>query len=398
MSEARGRARLKDLLAACVQAQVSDLHLVPDQPPLGRISGQLAPVPGQSVLSKAEMVGVTKALLEGYDIKRLTEIGDFDGALTAEGGRFRYNVFRRGGELCVSLRRLEDRFRSLGELGMPESLYSLCDLPDGLVVVAGPTGAGKSTTLAALLDRINQSSACHIITIEDPVEYVHRPARSLVNQRQIGRDCSSFNEALVASLRQDPDVILVGEIRELHTIRTAITASETGHLVLTTVHAGDCVGVVERIVSVFPAGEQDGVRKQLSLVLRAIVTQQLLLADGPNAPMGPNGRRRRVALSEVLVMNPAVANLIATGKSAQIYSAMEVGGSLGMQTFEQDLARLLMAGMISETAAFTYARNPAVFRDRMARLRANPQMMNRRPGTGTGAGAGNSTGTPVGAK
>ena len=227
MSEARGRARLKDLLAACVQAQVSDLHLVPDQPPLGRISGQLAPVPGQSVLSKAEMVGVTKALLEGYDIKRLTEIGDFDGALTAEGGRFRYNVFRRGGELCVSLRRLEDRFRSLGELGMPESLYSLCDLPDGLVVVAGPTGAGKSTTLAALLDRINQSSACHIITIEDPVEYVHRPARSLVNQRQIGRDCSSFNEALVASLRQDPDVILVGEIRELHTIRTAITASRT---------------------------------------------------------------------------------------------------------------------------------------------------------------------------
>ena len=382
IGEARGRARLQDLLAACVQAQVSDMHLVPEQPPLGRIAGQLAPIPGHNPISKAEMAGITKALLEGYETKRLTDVGDFDGALSAHGGRFRYNIFRRGGELCVSLRRLEERFRTLQELGMPESLYSLCDLPDGLILVAGPTGAGKSTTLAALLDRINKTTACHIITIEDPIEYVHPAARSLVNQRQVGRDCASFNDALVASLRQDPDVILVGEIRELNTIRTAITAAETGHLVLSTVHAGDCVGVIERVVSVFPAGEQDGVRKQLSLVLRAVVTQQLLLADGVNMAAGPNGRRRRVALSEVLVMNPAVANLIATGKSAQIYSSMEVGGSQGMQTFEQDLARLLIAGTISENTAFTFARNPAVFRDRVARMRANPNPANaRRPVT-----------------
>lgn len=378
MSEARGRARLQELLRVSVQAQVSDMHLVSGQPPLGRISGQLAPIPGHGNISKAEMTGITSALLENQDLTRLKEVGDFDGALSAEGGRFRFNVFRRGGELCVSLRRLEECFRTLGELGMPESLYSLCDLPDGLIVVAGPTGAGKSTTLAALIDRINKTAACHIITIEDPVEYVHPPAKSLVNQRQIGRDCASFNDALVASLRQDPDVILVGEIRELNTIRTAITAAETGHLVLTTVHAGDCVGVIERLVSVFPAGEQDGVRKQLALVLRAIVTQQLLLADGVNTQAGPHGRRRRVALSEVLVMNPAVANLISTGKSAQIYSAMEVGGSQGMQTFEQDLARLLVAGFISETTAFTYARNPTVFRDRVTRLRTSP-LGNRRP-------------------
>src|SRR6185436_11775256 len=155
-----------------------------------------------------------------------------------------------------------------------------------------------------LLDRVNQTTKCHIITIEDPVEYIHTPARSLVNQRQVGRDCSDFNEALVASLRQDPDVILVGEIREINTIRTAITASETGHLVFTTVHAGDRVGVIERLVSVFPAGEQDGVRKQLSLVLRAVIAQQLLLADGPAAGSGKFGRRRRVALSEVLMINP----------------------------------------------------------------------------------------------
>ena len=181
-------------------------------------------------------------------------------------------------------------------------------------MVCGPTGAGKSTTLATLIDRINQTRRCHIVTIEDPIEYLHRPAQSLVNQRQVGSDTSSFNDALVASLRQDPDVILVGEIRDLNTIRTAITAAETGHLVFTTVHAGDCVGAVERLVSVFPADEQSGIRRQLSMVLRAVIAQHLLVADGAGGAQD-GSRRSRVVASEVLMNNSAIANLIATGKA-----------------------------------------------------------------------------------
>ncbi len=377
-------ARLRALLRGCIQTQASDLHICSDQYPLLRLSGQLVPMPGEDRLNADDLRTITAELLQGGDHKPLVQAGSYDGAVTAEGARFRYNVFRRGGELCIALRRLEERFRSLAELGMPESLYGLCDLPDGLVVVAGPTGAGKSTTLAALIDRVNRTYPYHIITIEDPVEYIHSPAKCLVNQRQVGADCDSFNEALIASLRQDPDVILVGEIRELNTIRTAITAAETGHLVFTTVHAGDCVGVIERMVSVFPAGEQDGVRRQMALVLRAVVAQQLLQADGPQALSGPHGRKRRVVLSEVMMVNHAVANLISSAKSSQIYSAMEVGGAQGMQTFEQDLARLLVDGMISETTAFTYARNPTVLRDRIQRFKSNPALL-RRPQTPGGA-------------
>lgn len=377
--------RLRAVLRAMVQMQASDLHLVPDQYPLVRTAGQLHPLAGEERLTAEDMRAITAELLNLGDRKHLESAGDADGAITCDGVRYRFNVFSRGRELCVAIRRLDDRFRSLAELGMPESLYTLCDLPDGLIVVAGPTGAGKSTTLAAMIDRINRTYNSHIITIEDPVEYVHPPAKSLVNQRQVGVDCGSFYDALVASLRQDPDVILVGEIREINTIRTAITAAETGHLVFTTVHAGDCVGVIERLVSVFPAGEQDGVRRQLALVLRAVIAQQLLLADGPQAQLGATGRRRRVALSEVLLINPAVANLIATSRSAQVYSAMEVGGMQGMQTFEQDLARLLVDGIISETTAFSFTKSPAVLKERIQRFKSNPALL-RRPNPLPGKG------------
>jgi twitching motility protein PilT len=383
-SSTAAAGRLDVLLAECERQGASDLHLVPELPPYFRVEGKLEPHPRFAPFSAAEMEAIAAHLSRGLDRGPLEQTGSLDGAVTDPGGtRYRFNIFRRQGRLCVALRRLEDRFRTLSELGLSDGLYRLCDLPDGLILVAGPTGAGKSTTLATLLDRINRTRPCHMVTIEDPIEYIHRTQTALVNQRQVGTDASSFYEALVASLRQDPDVILVGEIRDLNTIRTAIVAAETGHLVFTTVHAADCVGAVERLVSVFAADEQEGIRRQLALVLRAIIAQHLVLADGLNPPVRSNGqaeipdpgplpRRTRIVTSEVLIVNPAVANLIATGKSNQIYSTMEAGGAAGMQTLEQDLARLWVGGQISETTAMALARNPSVLRDRAARLRTRP--------------------------
>jgi twitching motility protein PilT len=357
------------MLAECQRRGASDIHLAAHLPPYFRTHGQLDAHPDFAPLTATDLAAVADVLLAGRDRTALTTTGAVDGAISATNGtRYRLNIYRSAGNLAIALRRLDDRFRPLSELGLPEALYELSDLPDGLVVVAGPTGSGKSTTLATLLDRINRTRACHVVTIEDPIEYVHRSQRSLVHQRQIGTDASNFNDALVASLRQDPDVILVGEIRDQATIRTAITAAETGHLVFTTVHAGDGAGTIERLVSVFPADEQPGVRRQLALVLRAIVAQHLMRADGP-----ARSERTRVVVSEVLMVTSAVANLIATAKSAQVYSAMESGAAQGMQTLEQDLARLLVAGQITEPTALGVSRNPTGLRERVAFLRSKPR-------------------------
>ena len=371
------------LLTQCTTDDASDVHLSPGLRPYFRIHGHLAPDARYDVLTPTLLESIAVELARRCGRKPLGEIGSHDGALTAaDGARFRFNVFRRGTMIGVALRRLEEKFRSLMELGLKNELYSLCNLTDGLVVVAGPTGAGKSTTLAAMLHRINQTRACHIVTIEDPIEYLHASLQSLVNQRQVGTDAESFYEALVASLRQDPDVILVGEIRDLNTIRTAIAAAETGHLVFTTVHAGDCVGTIERLVSVFPADEQAGIRRQLSLVLRSIIAQHLIMCDGAGNQRNidaANGEaahpvRRRVVTSEVLMVNAAVANLIATGKSSQIYSALETGSQLGMHTLEEDLARLWHQGYIAEQTALNMARNPNIVRDRLAARRVGPAL------------------------
>lgn len=359
---------LESLLTECVRLNASDLHLAPGQPPYFRVNGELSPHPQLPVLDREAVNALCVRLMKDVGTRGLEKTGSQDGALTAGEQRFRFNVYRRLGGMSAAIRLLEDRFRTLSELGLPESLYNFCDLPDGIVLVAGPTGAGKSTTLAALMDRINRTRRTHIITIEDPIEYIHKPAESLVDQRQVGSDASNFNDALVASLREDPDVILVGEVRDLDTIRTAIRAAETGHLVFTTVHAGDCVGTLERLVSVFPADEQTGIRQQLSLVLRAIVAQHLLPAEG--AAGGG-----RVPACEILMCTTAVAHLVASGRSAQIYTAMEGGGPHGMQTLEQDLARLLVEGRVTEATALSASRNPALVRDRAS-------MMSRRGGTG----------------
>ena len=360
---------LQGLLARCAATGASDLHLASGLPPYWRVDGVLAPSPDEPPLAAAAVNALARELTGIDPGELLSRKGSLDGAATGpDGARFRYNVYKRRGELNMAIRRLEDRFRGMAELGLPESLLALCLQNYGLVVVAGPTGSGKSTTLATFIDQINRTRRCHVLTIEDPVEYLHPSRLALVNQRQLGEDAATFDEALVSALRQDPDVILVGEIRDLPTIRTAISAAETGHLVFATVHAGDCVGAIERMIGVFPSGEQEGVRKQLSLVLRAVITQHLLVSESAGQT-AVECRPRRVLAAEVLNVTPAVANLVAAGKSNLIYSAMESGGGQGMQTMESSLAQLLARGDISRQAVVSLARSPSQVFDRAEKLR-----------------------------
>ena len=359
--------RLKQLFAQCEATGASDVHLACGQIPRFRMQGQLVPHPAfpafdaETVDALAMELGLETLPVgcpDGTERVRRTLLaeGSIDGAVTSPGGsRYRFNLFRDAGNTAVAMRRLDSAFRTLEELGLPPRLADLCAAPDGLVVVTGPTGSGKSTTLATLIDTINRTRRGHVITIEDPIEFVHASQKCLVNQRQVGRDATSFNAALVEAMRQDPDVILVGEIRDLETFRTAIMASETGHLVFATLHAGDCAGAVERLVSVFPAEEQEGIRHQLALVLRGIFAQHLL-------PAVTGGR---VAACELLVNTTAVANLIATGRTAQLYSLIETGARAGMVTLDQSLADLLRRGRISEQVALALTRNPETLRSRV---------------------------------
>src|SRR5207253_201223 len=256
--------------------------------------------------------------------------------------RFRVNISSQRESLAGAFRLIPAELKSLEELGLPTSLYELCHKPRGLVLVTGPTGSGKSTTLAALIDEINRTRAEHILTIEDPIEFVHRHKRSLVNQREIGPDARTFAEALRAALRQDPDVILLGEMRDLETIATALTAAETGHLVFGTLHTQSAPGTIDRIIDGFPAEQQEQVRAQLAVSLQAAVTQSLIpTIDGTG----------RVAALEVLIPDDAVRNLIRQGKVEQIYSVMQTASSRGMQTMEQSLAELTLRGVITKDVA-----------------------------------------------
>ena len=363
-SDAPVTRTLEDLLQHCEAANASDLHLAPAHLPMVRINGDLTPVPGQPPMRPDEIDALADVLMNPAHRQQLVDRGAADGACSSPAGtRYRFNIFRRQGKKAIILRRLEDRFRSLAELGLPDALYRLADLSDGLVVVSGPTGSGKSTTLATLLDKINRERRCHMVTVEDPVEYVHVPKMAEVNQRELYTDVPDFNQALVSALREDPDVILVGEVRDLKTIRMAITAAETGHLVYTTVHAADCVGTIERLVAVFPADEQDGIRRQLAMVLRAIVNQQLLPS------MTDSGKKGRVAAAEVLMNTTAIANLIVIGKSPMIFSCIETGRAQGMQTMDQDVARLWSQGLIDEQTAIAAARSVASMQERARVLR-----------------------------
>lgn len=360
---------LDSLYARCEETDASDIHLSPGEVPRMRIKGSLIPL---SDYRKIDSVALDAMAMElglstlptgcpdGTERVRYTlfKEGAIDGAVSsASGARYRFNVFREMNRHAIALRRLDMTFRDFPELGLPRRIEDFCGEREGLVIVSGPTGSGKSTTLASMVNRINKSKMGHIVTIEDPVEFIHASDKCLVHQRQVGRDARSFNDALVESLRQDPDVILVGEMRDIDTMRTALRASETGHLVLTTLHAGDVVGAIERMIGVFPAEEQAGARHQLALVLRGIVAQHLLPAlDGG----------WRAAAVELLVNTPAVANLIATGRPQQLYSLLETGSKFGMCTLDESLASLVRRGRISESTAAAVSKNPEMLKRRLA--------------------------------
>jgi len=347
-------------LSHCARRGASDLHLSAEQPPYLRVQGQLERMDAEPISGEGLNDLVMDLLSpQQRQVFQTRQTLDFSYALDDQ-TRFRINVFRERGRTAVAVRRLEQTFHCLQEWGLPPQLEELAELRDGLVIVTGPTGSGKTTTLSTLIHQINLSRETHIITIEDPVEYIHANHRSLIRQRELYTDVPDFAQAVRAALREDPDVILVGEMRDAETIRAAITAAETGHLVFTTLHTGDAVGAIDRMTGVFSGDEQQALRHQLSMVLRAVVAQRLM----PTADGG------RAAAVELLRVTAAIGNLIRTDKPQQIYSLMETGTGQGMQTLEQSLAELVVTGRVDEDAARTMARDIASFNDRLRLTRA----------------------------
>ncbi|WP_291382160.1 PilT/PilU family type 4a pilus ATPase [Demequina sp.] len=326
-------------LRAMMTVGASDLHLTSGAPPMVRLDGQLAALPGYEPLSQDGLQRSLYAMLtqkQREEFEERLEL-DFSHALVGE-ARFRVNIYRQRDSVGAAFRMIPYEIKSLDALGIPEAVNAFAALPRGLVLVTGPTGSGKSTTLASLVDLANRSRSAHIMTVEDPIEFLHRHKRSLVNQREVGADTHSFQAALRHVLRQDPDIILIGEMRDLETIQVALTAAETGHLVFATLHTQDAAQTIDRIIDVFPAGQQGQVRTQLATAIQGILCQTLLRrADGPG----------RAAAVEVLIATPAIRNLIREGKVHQIYTALQAGANLGMQTMDQHLAELVKNGAIS---------------------------------------------------
>lgn len=338
---------IDDLLRRAVAAGASDLHITAGAPPMVRVNGVLQPLDGLAApLTPVETQVLVGHVVGGRHRERLESQGQADLSYGVAGlGRFRVNAFLQRGSYGTALRIIPTEAPSAEALGLPPIMKRLARLNRGLILMTGPTGSGKSTTLACLVDLINTERACHIVTLEDPIEYLHRHKRSIVNQREIGHDTSGFAEGLRAALRQDPDVILVGEMRDLETIATAITAAETGHLVMATLHTTDAVGAIDRVVDVFPPHQQQQVRVQLAATLQAVLAQQLVpRADGSG----------RILAAEVLVATTAVRNLIREGKTHQILSLQQTGAQYGMQTFEGVFAHLIQNGVVRAEDARDY--------------------------------------------
>jgi twitching motility protein PilT len=329
-AQAADRVALEAMLVALVRAEGSDLHLTVGAPPTVRVQGDLRPMPGYQELTPTESLRLIQAATSPAQWQQFELHNELDFAYSIVGvSRFRVNLYTQRGSYAAVFRAIPHLIRPLDELGVPDSVARFAQLPRGLVLVTGPTGSGKTTTLASLLDLANRTRSSHIVTIEDPIEFMHEHKRCLVNQREVGADTASFAAALKHALRQDPDIILVGELRDLETTSTALTAAETGHLVLSTLHTQSAAQTIDRIIDIYPPHQQQQVRAQLSTALQGVVTQALCpRADGSG----------RVVVTEVLWATPAIRNLIREGKNHQIPSFMQAGGADGMLTFDQHLA------------------------------------------------------------
>ena len=341
---------IKELLTKMIQGGASDLHIVVGAPPMIRIHGSLEPMPGYPRLTQEMTQELIYTVMNEEQVAEFESTRECDMSFGIEGlSRFRLNVYRDRGSVVAAFRAIPFEILTFEQLGVPKVIADFAYRPQGLILVCGPTGSGKSTTLASIIDKINRERKVHIITIEDPIEYLHRHKMSVVNQREVHADTNSFSESLRRILRQDPDVILVGEMRDTETIQAALTVAETGHLAFATLHTNDALQTMNRIIDVFPSSQQDQVRTQLSFVLEGVCVQQLIpRADG----MG------RVLAMEIMLPNPAIRSLIRAEKLEQIPSMIEIGKGEGMMTMNQSLYRLMKRGIITPEMAFKRSGNP----------------------------------------
>ncbi len=338
--------KIETLLEECVRRNASDLHIQYGLPPILRVDGALTPIAGISALREDTIKELIFATLDDEQRKILLKDKEFDYSFAfGDVARFRVNAFHERGKLAAAFRLIPNVIKNINDLGMPAIVETFADFPRGLVLVTGPTGSGKSTTLAALINKINNEKSTHIITIEDPIEFTHRSIRSVIAQREVHYDTFSFSAALRSVLREDPDVVLIGEMRDLETIQAAITIAETGHLVFATLHTNSAAQSVDRMIDVFPAHQQPQVRSQLSNILMAICAQRLVPAIGGG----------RVVAAEIMVANSAVRSLIREGKTHQLDTAIQTGADQGMQTMDRTLAKLVQTGVITYENAREYA-------------------------------------------
>jgi twitching motility protein PilT len=348
--QAEFEVSINELLEAVLEKGASDLHVTAGAPPVLRLHGTLHPLEDHARLMPEQIRRMIYGILTQKQRERLEAELELDLSYALPGkARFRVNVYFQRDAIGAAFRMIPFEIKPIDELGLPPQIADLARLPRGLVLVTGPTGSGKSTTLASLVDIVNVERACHIMTVEDPIEFLHRHKTAVVNQRELGQDTHSFANALKHVLRQDPDVILVGEMRDLETISTALTAAETGHLVFATLHTQDAPQTIDRIIDVFPPHQQQQVRVQLAATLQGVVTQQLVPAVDGNS---------RLVATEVLIATPAVRNLIREAKIHQVYSAMQAGGRFGMQTMDMSLATLVRAGKVSLDMATERCHDP----------------------------------------